>query len=72
LVATAAYIDIDFEQKALHLLTQHDTYVKSIVPLGEILGAEHGAAKRPDQPRFLSNGQAILCGSCGFKIGIEA
>jgi hypothetical protein len=43
LVATAAYIDRDFEQKARHLLTQHSTYFKSIVPLAEILRAEHGS-----------------------------
>jgi hypothetical protein len=43
LVATAAYVDPDFEQKALHLLTEHSTYFKSIVPLAEILRVEYGS-----------------------------
>lgn len=39
LVATAAYVDPGFPVKANHLLADHSTYFKSIVPLAEILYA---------------------------------
>ncbi|MFV0674225.1 hypothetical protein [Variovorax sp. tm] len=42
LVATAAYVDSGYEQKARQLLTDHSTFFKSIVPLAEILFAERG------------------------------
>lgn len=54
LVATAAYVDPNFEQKALHLLTQQSTYFKSIVPLAEILRAEHSSIS-PDDASTLVN-----------------
>ncbi|WP_257251430.1 hypothetical protein [Burkholderia cepacia] len=54
LVATAAYVDHDFKQKALQLLAQHSTYFKSIVPLAEILRAEYGSAW-PDGTSALIN-----------------
>lgn len=43
-MATAAYVDSSYEQKARQLLTDHSTYFKSIVPLAEILFSEHGLA----------------------------
>jgi hypothetical protein len=39
--ATAAYVDPGFPTRAVHLLADHSTYFKSIVPLAEILYAEH-------------------------------
>lgn len=42
LVATVAYVDPGFPIRAVHLLTDHSTYFKSIIPLAEILYAEHG------------------------------
>lgn len=42
LVATAAYVDSGYEQKARQLLTDHATYFKSIVPLAEVLLADRG------------------------------
>lgn len=42
LVATAAYVDPSFPMRAVHLLADHSAYFKSIVPLAEILYAEHG------------------------------
>jgi hypothetical protein len=42
LVATAAYVDPEFESKGVPLLSDKSTYFKSIVPLAEILRAEHG------------------------------
>jgi hypothetical protein len=52
LVATAAYIDAGFERKALQLLIDHSTYFKSIVPLAEILRAEHGSVQLEGTPEF--------------------
>jgi hypothetical protein len=48
LVATAAYVDPDFEQKAVQLLADHSTYFKSIVPLAEILHVERGSTEFAD------------------------
>ncbi|MCK9687419.1 hypothetical protein [Scleromatobacter humisilvae] len=42
LVATAAYVDSEFAKKALQMLSDRSTYFKSIVPLAELLLAEHG------------------------------
>jgi hypothetical protein len=41
LVATAAYVDPNFPIMAVDLLADPSTYFKSIVPLAEILHAEH-------------------------------
>src|ERR1700681_280921 len=53
LVATAAYVDPDFVQKAVRLVADHSTYFKSIVPLAETsrrarlnrAGGQHGASQ---------------------------
>lgn len=44
LSATAAYVDLAFETKALKALADHRTYFKSIVALAAILHAEFGIA----------------------------
>ena len=44
LVATADYVDPEFPSKAAQLLSDSSTYFKSIVPLAEILHAEHASA----------------------------
>ena len=53
LVATAAYVDPDFVQKAVRLVADHSTYFKSIVPLAETsrrarlnrAGGQHGGSQ---------------------------
>src|ERR1700688_4844563 len=53
LVATAAYVDPDFVQKAVRLVADHSTYFKSIVPLAENsrrarlnrAGGQHGGSQ---------------------------
>src|ERR1700687_5045090 len=53
LVATAAYVDPDFVQKAVRLVADHSTYFKSIVPLAETSrrarlnrpGGQHGGSQ---------------------------
>ena len=53
LVATAAYVDPDFVQKAVRLVADHSTYFKSIVPLAETsrrarlnrAGRQHGGSQ---------------------------
>lgn len=49
LVATAAYVDSRYDQKARQLLTDHSTYFKSIVPLAEILFSERGVTALEDE-----------------------
>jgi hypothetical protein len=53
LVATAAYVDPDFVQKAVRLVADHSTYFKSIVPLADTsrrarlnrAGGQHGGSQ---------------------------
>lgn len=50
LVATAAYVDPDFPVRAAHLLADHSTYFKSIIPLAEILHTEHAFTSSEGSP----------------------
>lgn len=54
LVATAAYVDSSYEQKARQLLTDHSTYFKSIVPLAEILFAEYDLTALEDETALVN------------------
>ncbi|MDM0058289.1 hypothetical protein [Variovorax fucosicus] len=72
LVATAAYVDSRYQQKARELLADHSTYFKSIVPLAEILAAEHGLTEVEGDTAFanLQEARAIDRDNSG-AIGIS-
>lgn len=56
LVATAAYVDPGFPMRVAQLVADHSTYFKSIVPLAEILHAEHDVIS-PESSAVASNVQ---------------
>ena len=83
LVATAAYVDPDFVQKAVRLVADHSTYFKSIVPLAETsrrarlgqAGGQHGGSQSArgshDRQRQLRHHRLGLASEPGRTLRVD-